>query len=416
MTDINKEYEKLLKSADEMANKLTEENIESINEVMEENANNNPDIKLVQSLPSNNGIEEGADNEDGYMKKANIIIDPNSGENKIVSTEDDDDFETIDNTTFEDLIKQVESGEIETEVDESPVTEDEVKRNIGILDQNNNITATDEEIHTLMEVINRKMNKEEFNVYKALPRKIQKQIDETIGLPTGDDIAPAVVPNNARAARNLLAESLIDEFIMNTSFDRAKNDLNKEIEKVFEESAQNIAEYSVDYVQERNAKYREYVENMEDEEKKQKLTETLDTIDSAYTLEPLKEFAKNCKIKKYDIENPKNHFRDFLNKYRDSNYNIYDIKLTLPILERKIVDNENYNNADVIAFLVCFCKYIQNFKVENVLEHSFMYYVIYNIVIADANVSEKTKEVSDIFMNNIKEVIDNLKERNTFLK
>jgi hypothetical protein len=130
----------------------------------------------------------------------------------------------------------------------------------------------------------------------------------------------------------------------------------------------------------------------------------------------LKEFSKTCKIKKYDIENPKNHFRDFTNKYKNSEYNIYDIKLTLPVLERLIVDNEKYNDADMIAFLICFCKYIKNFRVENVLEHSFMYYVIYNIVIAGSNVSDKTKEVSDIFINNIKEVIDNLKERNSFLQ
>ena len=45
-----------------------------------------------------------------------------------------------------------------------------------------------------------------------------------------------------------------------------------------------------------------------------------------------------------------------------------------------------------------------------------MYYVIYNIVIMDSNTSENTKEVSDIFAENIREVIDNLKERNTFLK
>jgi hypothetical protein len=116
---------------------------------------------------------------------------------------------------------------------------------------------------------------------------------------------------------------------------------------------------------------------MEDEEQKEKLLKVLDTIDSAYSLDPLKEFAKNCKIKKYDLENPKNYFRDFINKYSKSEYNIYDIKLTLPILERKIVDNEKYNNADVVAFLVCFCKYIRNFNSDNIVEHSFMYYVIF---------------------------------------
>lgn len=412
MTDINKEYDELLNSA----NKLTQENIKAIDEIMEDNAKNNEDIKLVQSLPSNNGVEETTTNdvEEGFNKKANIIVDPNTGENKIISTEEDND--SIDNTSFEDLVKQVESGEIDVKVDDSPVTEEEVKRQVGILDQNDNISISDEDLHVLMNVINRRMNKEDFNVFKALPRYIQKQIDETIGVPTINQTGPIVVPNEYRHARNALAESLIDQYIMNTSMDRAKNDLNKEIEKVFEESAQDIAEYSVDYIQERNAKYREYIETMEDEEKKQKLTETLDTIDSAYTLDPLKEFSKTCKIKKYDIENPKNYFRDFTNKYKDSEYNIYDIKLTLPILERLITDNNKYNNADILAFLICFCKYIKNFRVENVLEHSFMYYVIYNIVIAGSNVSDKTKEVSDIFINNIKEVIDNLKERNSFLQ
>jgi hypothetical protein len=45
-----------------------------------------------------------------------------------------------------------------------------------------------------------------------------------------------------------------------------------------------------------------------------------------------------------------------------------------------------------------------------------MYYVIYNIIIADSNTSENTKEVSEIFIENIKKVINNLKERNAFLK
>ena len=357
MDNIDKEYDELLKSADELSNKLTDENIEDINKVLEDNVNNNENLKLIKDLPSNNDIEESINNsEEGYMKKANVIVDPNTGENKIISTEDNDleDIFTIDDTSFEDLVKQVENGEIDVNIDDSPVTEEEVKSNIGILDENGDINISDEDVQTLMSVINRRMNKEDFNVYKALPKEIQKQINTSIGISDKID-APIVVPNEARYLRNEMAEAIIDQFIMNTSMDRAKNDLNKEIEKVFKESSESIAESSVDYIKERNQKYRDYVETLEDEEKKQKLTETLDTIDSAYNLNVLKEFAKKCKIKKYDLENPKNYFRDFLNKYKDSPYNIYDIKLTLPILERKIVDNENYNSADIVAFITIYC-------------------------------------------------------------
>jgi len=410
MSNVEKEYDELLKTADEISNKLTDENIEEIDKVMEENANNSKDIKLVQSLPSNNGEEINTESSEGYMKKANIIIDPNTGENKIISTEDED--ETVDETTFEDLVKQIEDGEINVEIDNSPVTEEELKENIGILDNDGNIDISDEELQSLLNTINRRMNKENFNVYKTLPSKIQKQIMSAIGLGSG----PVMLDNSQKAMRNTRAEQLIDEFIINNSMNRAKADFNKEVENIFKDSAKEIAEYSVGYTKERNQAYREYIETLEDEDKKKKLTETLDTIDSAYNLDTLAEFAKTCKIKKYDIEEPKNYFRDFITKYQNSNYNVYDIKLTLPILERKIVDNENYNNADIIAFLVCFCKFIRNYKVENILEHSYMYYVIYNIIIADSNTSENTKEVSEIFIENIKKVIDNLKERNTFLK
>ena len=283
------------------------------------------------------------------------------------------------------------------------------------MNNDNKFDLSDEAMQQLLQVANRRMKKEEFNIYKEFPTEIQKMINEAIGVPF-ENGSPVISTNESRAVRNAMAEQLLDEFIMKISVERARVDLNKEIEGVFKEGVKDIAEYTVGYTAERNAAYREYAEGLEDEEKKKKLLDTLDVIDSAYSLDQLKEFAKTCKIKKYDIEEPKKYFRDFLTKYQNSSYNIYDIKLCLPILERHVVDNETYNNADVIAFLVCFCKYISNFKVENILEHSFMYYVIYNIVLIDSNTSEKTKDVSDKFIENIKEVMNNLKERNALLK
>ena len=413
MSDINKEYDDLLKSADNITNTLTEEQVEAINKVLEDNAENSEELKMIKDLPSNNNVEVSNSDETGELKIANTILDPNTGESKIVSTEDFD--ETGDDTTFEQLVADVESGKIKVESDDSPITEEELKNNIDTFGADDKFNLSDEAMQQLLVVANRRMNKEEFNVYKEFPKEIQDMIMNTIGLPNVDG-SPIITTNESRAVRNAMAEQLLDEFILKISFERARVDLNKEIEGVFKEGVKDIAEYTVGYTQERNAAYREYAEGLEDEEKKTKLLETLDVIDSAYSLDDLKEFAKTCKIKKYDIEEPKNYFRDFLGKYQNSTYNIYDIKLTLPILERHIVDNEKYNNADVIAFLVCFCKYIKNFKVENILEHSFMYYVIYNIVLIDSYTSEKTKEVSDKFIENIKIVMDNLKERNTFLK
>ena len=415
MNDINKEYDDMIKSADEISNNLSEENIEAINKVMEDNVEKSEELKIIRDLPSNNNIEESEKSGIGELKVANTVLDPNTGETKIISTEDLD-YETIDDTTFEQLVEDVESGKIKVETDDSPITEEELKDNIEAFSPDDNkFDLSDEAMQQLLIVANKRMNHEEFNIYKEFPHEIQKMINDSLGIPFING-SPVISTNESRMLRNAMAEQLLDEFILKISMERAKVDLNKEIEGVFKDGIKDIAEYTIGYTQERNASYREYAEGLEDEEKKAKLLETLDTIDSAYSLDPLKEFAKTCKIKKYDIEQPKNYFRDFLTKYQNSSYNIYDIKLTLPILERHIVDNEVYNNADIIAFLVCFCKYIRNFKVENILEHTFMYYVIYNIILIDSNTSEKTKNVSDDFIKNIKEVIDNLKERNTFLK
>lgn len=391
-------------------NKLTEEQVEQINEAIEESVKENKELSSIKEMPSNNGVEENEGNtEEGEMKLAQINIDPNTGEHRIIKTIEDED--TVDSQTFEELVADIESGKIKVDTDNSPITEKELK-DIVELDEDGNIDFTNEEYKTLLSIVNRRQNGEDFNIYKLLPDPIKKVINETIGISENS----SMVTKEIRTIRNSMAESYIDQYIINASIARARGDLNKEMESLFKDTQQDIAEYTVEYTAERNRAYREQVEAMEDEEKKEKLLEVLDTIDSAYSLDPLKEFAKNCKIKKYDLENPKNYFRDFINKYSKSEYNIYDIKLTLPILERKIVDNEKYNNADVVAFLVCFCKYIRNFNSDNIVEHSFMYYVIYNIVLMDANTSEKTIEVSNIFANNIKEVMDNLKERNDILK
>jgi hypothetical protein len=382
---------------------------------MENNVNNNNVLKFVGNLPSNNGVEESGSNEEGYTKLANITIDPLTGEQKILSTEDyDDDDDTIDDTTFEDLVADIESGKIKVESDNSPIKGDELKEEmkVGILDELGNITISDEDFQVLLEVVNRRQNKEDFNVYRALPESIKAQINKSVG--EGIGVPEVATSNPIRALRNQTAEMLIDDTIVNISMQRAQNDLNKEIEDIFKSGASDIAEYTVGYTKERNEKYRKYAEELEDKEKRERLLKTLDIIESAFSLVDLKEYAKTCKIKKYDLENPKNYFRDFMYKYKDSTYDIYDINLTLPILDRYVTDGEKYNNADVIAFMVCFCKYIQNYKVENPMEHAFMYYVIYNICVMDS--LPDTSEEKERFMNNVREVMDNLKERNSFLK
>ena len=383
MENIEKEYDKLLESAD-----------------------------FAKEVPDITQNAESIEEEKGVYKKANILYAPETGEQKIVSTENEEFEETVDEDTFEDLLRDIEEGKVKVETDNSPITKEELKENITVFNpkDDNKFDISDESLEALLKIANRKMNKEEFNVYKELPQEIKNMIDKTIGVEAAN-----VTSNEIRYFKNSIAEQLLNDFIMNITINRAKSDLNKEIESVFNEGLKDIAEESVKYTEERNKQYRAQVEAMEDQGKRAKLLAVLDTMDSAYDLNDLKEFAKTCKLKKYDIEDPKRYFRDFHDKYKDSTYNIYDIKLTLTPLTNKIVDNEKYTEKDIIAFLVCFCKYVMNFNVEDTINHTFMYYVIYNIIIMGSNTSEKTIYKSNMFANNIKEVIDNLKVKNSFL-
>ena len=349
------------------------------------------------------------DNEEGEYKKANTILDPNTGELKIVDTTSQEDDEE---DSFEDMVKKIDSGEINIELDNSPITENELKESINNNSEiGENFDLTPEAIQKLLEISNRRMKKESFNVYKEFPDEVKKMVDNFI-IQSGFGL-PNALSNQGRSIRNDISESLIDSFIGNIQMNRAQIDLNKEIENVFKEGSKDITEYAVGFTEERNKKYREYAESMEDEEKKEKLLEVLDTMESAYNLDILKEFALDCKIKAYDVENPNRVFDGFLAKYKNSTYNIYDIKLTVPILERNFADE--LTSKQLIAFLISFCKYTLNFNVENINQHVFMYYFIYNIIVIDTNTSEKTKSVSDKFKENIKAVVENLKKRNEWL-
>ena len=99
-------------------------------------------------------------------------------------------------------------------------------------------------------------------------------------------------------------------------------------------------------------------------------------------------------------------------KYKYSNYNIYDINLAIPILARNITDEDHeYTDKDIYAFFIVFCKQCMNKSPEVVIDHAYMYYVLYNIVLLDMNKGE-AKNVSDEFKENVREVIANIKTRN----
>lgn len=399
---------------------LTDEQIDDIANQLDEEIKGTS-LENIAKFPSNNGKLERTKEEiteKGTTTKVQVAIDPNSGEHKIIGPAPEK--KDKDDETFEEMLERLENEDIKT--DNSPITRAELKRyldiasneNSSILSEiiNDNDEMNPDSIKKLLDIVNRKMNKEDFSIYREFPDDIKNMIDKYMkegGIPLHS--------TEGKQFRNMISEQLIDEFISNITMDRIKNDFNKEIEDLFSKGTKEIADSIVGYTMERNKSYREYAEKMEDEEKKKKVISILDSIDMAYELTTLKEFAKKCKIKSIELEKAESRiYNPFLAKYRDSIYNIYDINLARPVLMRNLSElypSDNITAKDIDSFFICFCKECNNKKSNDPLDHAYMYYVLYNIVLTDMNKGENA-EISVKFLANVKEVIDNIRTRNNY--
>lgn len=379
------------------ANKLTDEQINYIAEEMDDSIKGTP-LEDIANLPSNKGKEERNKDEiseTGEVRRMSVIIDPNTGENKIIGPANEN-IESMDDTC-----KRFEMGNIK--IDKDQISESELKSAIKNSDITADYSISNDSIKELLYLVNKKKNNENFNVYKSFPEEVRQIIDKYLeknGL-TGNTM-------QTKYSRNAISESLLTEFIDNIELERIQSDFNKEMEDLFTKGSEELAESIVGYTVERNKAYREAAEKMEDNDKKNKLIAILDRIDEAYNLSELKEFAKNCKVKKFELEKPEKVYTSFLTKYENSSYNIYNLNLCRPIISRNL--NIDIKFADL--FLVLFCKFCKNMKPDITTDHAFMYYTVYNIVLIDMNRSENTKDVSMKFLENVKEVIENSKIRN----
>lgn len=340
-----------------------------------------------------------------------VLIDPVTGERKILGDANRD--EESEEDPFDEMVKKINENDDETPFDNRPITEQEA---VDYLSNNNSESLLNtiadgsgisiESTRQLLEVVNRKIKGEKFNTYRELPDEIKKIIDEYV-LANGSALGAANVSIINSIKRNA-ADAILDDFINDIQLDRVKNDFARDMEQLYRESSKDIADTSLEYIDERNKAYREAANEIEDETKRNKLLGILDQIDAARALVELKEFAKTCKIKPIETEKPENRiYSGFINKYKNSTNNIYDINIARSVLYRHLKD-EDYSVKEVESFFILFCKQVQNYSVNKATDHAYMYYVLYYCAMLDG-------DKSDIFKNNVKEVIENAKLRNPFI-
>jgi hypothetical protein len=365
------------------------------------NVINYPEEKEVSYIPENPDMSD-----DLKPVVGTYVTDVESGLSNLVDTQEmDGNFDldqimkdSIDNIDLDNL-EDVEPEELEEEDIKEFMSESGTSM-LGEMMSETEISP--DSIKELLQIVNRKIKGETFNIYAALPRDIKSLIDRYVA--TND-----FGKNDINSIKKTVAAALIEEFTSNIQMNKAKNDFAKDMEAIYQASSKEISDAAMEYIEERNKAYREAAEKIEDPDKKAKLLAILDQIDEARSLDKLKEFAKTCKLKRIEIEKPEARaYNNFIAKYKDSNNNIYDIKLAQKVLMRIMGRDYGLSAVSVIAFLVAFCKQVNTYSSSVPTDHAYMYYVLYYCALLDS-------DKSDMFKNNVKEVIENLKTRNSFI-
>ena len=301
----------------------------------------------------------------------------------------------------------------ELELDNSPVSDEEIKEvleNDSIIEDlsgHDDLEISVETTKELLELINKKLAGQKVHAYKDMPKEIQKMIDNHIS----EGLKDVAMPNgiSIQTVRKNIGEALLDDFINEIQLKRMKNDFATDLENLYKDSIKDIAAGTLEYIDERNKAYRQAADEIDDPEKKKKMLSILDQLDEARSLNGLKEYAKHCKIKSIELEKPDNRvYMSFLAKYKNSSQNIYDINLAKKVLFRHL-ESSGYGIRDIDAFFICFCKQVKNYSPAKPIEHVYMYYVLYYCALLDG-------DNSDVFINNVKEVMDNLRQRNAIIK
>lgn len=337
-------------------------------------------------------------NEEIETKMMNVTIDTNTGENKILGEEAQaESKEDIFNKVVESINSDESEDDPLTQEDISKYTSEDMKYSSKLSSMASKSDLSEESMVKLLELVNRRIKKEDFNIYKELPDEIKEMVDDYISNNPEFMATDRAIINRIKKT---VSESLIDEFISNIKFDKTKNDFATEMAKLYSDANKDISEAALELVETRNAEYRKAAEKIEDEEKKKKLLSIIDTIDEARALTELKEYAKKAKIKHIQLEKPNKVYVDFLNKYKDSSLNIYNISLARNAISRYL---DNPEDADI--FCVSFCNQVRLYDIKNVLHHAYMYYVLYFAATIDGDKSGK-------FIENVKEVVANAKSRN----
>ena len=402
--NIEKQFEELLKAADQIAD-LNESDIISDEELDKVISLLDGVKDPAQDFPSNNGVIYNEDTDESKNIEDTVLVtsNPITGVLTTIPYNSDD----VTEESLDDLINLKE--------------EDFKKIEIGYdtFAQNTKAMypeATDADVTQLLNTVNKYRTGIKFPYFNELPSFIKKEINEFVNAGVIERQASG---NTIKQLKNNLAKELFETLIAQNYSSKAfadiskftMNEINKEKEKLG--VGKSVGEYNTKLREEYEVGFLKKAEDLEnsDEEGAKETAEKLRLssrmFTQAYTYEDMYEAYKNkkIKIKNIHIDKFNRTCQEFNRKYYNSTFQIKDVGMTLPILDR--IADKKYDITAIKKFIVAFINYTKFYSPSNIHEHVFMYYFIQNILSLDIKLPGNEYEgFNDLLKENIHKFLD----------
>lgn len=384
--------------------KLTDEEQSHLSQVLEAHNKHEFETKVAEQK----AIEE----EHGLpAKTVTTITDPTTGITSIVG--DEDDSSDSEPKTTEEYLDEL--GRSIANNKDITIHIEDIRYAIA---NDPNYTAfskiSEDACQKLADLANERLESDNSDLktnFEDVPKEVQDIIVS---------LYKSAIPHNAPVSEKILSQAyngytndLINDLYLIAATNSALREFNTQTNIIYNEAQDTILPMIQDYEESKEKALRESLKNITDPKERQDIEDTLDAMADAYSLKPLIEAASKIRVKKFDIEKPSRVYNVVHSKYRrDPRYNIYSLTSAQPVLSNHLYKNglitkeDHDKNITAIKFLVIFAKYCANFHPQVVKEHTFIYYVVYNISLLDSYKNESYDKFAKPFLDSVMQVVN----------
>lgn len=396
MTNINEQFDNLLQLGDKIGQTieesekkdttLTDKQVEEITEALSK-------VDVSQETALYNKIRsEARDVEKGFSVTESPIVNPSNGMSVVYSDTDQNNKYNFDEDVNIDDIMNLDN--IETDITKIEINRESLQKAIDNIYPG--IKINEEDVVAIHSLANRYSKGESFSYYQSMPDNIKSSINMVLG-----DVS-AEMGSYVKEGRNFVAKQLLDSIVEQSVMDTATRDMNiaamntvSEFNKLSKESLSEFfklqkTQFEVNYPAQADA-YEKALANGEiNEEEINKIKRSItvyrgvaNSFKQAYMYTEMMEAYRDgkIKVKPIQISKIKRTCDEFNYKYQKSVNAINDVKFVITTLDRHA---DGDIDIDTIKKFVCiFINYTKNKKPDDVVDHTFMYYFVKNIISID---------------------------------